>query len=422
MEPATESPSLRLGLRANWPQFALLIVVNVFVGALVGVERAVLPLLAESDFALASRAAILSFIGSFGLAKASANLAAGALSDRLGRKPVLLAGWLIGLPVPILVMVAPSWDWVVLANVLLGLNQGLCWSLTVVMKVDLAGAARRGLAMGLNEAGGYGAVAASAFAAAALAQTFGTRPYPFVLALGFAAAGLVLSALVVRETRPYAHHEAGLQPDLPASKPDFREVFLLTSWRNRVLFAVSQAGLVNNLNDGMAWGLLPLFFAEKGLDLVAVGALAAVYPAVWGLGQLLTGALSDRVGRKGPVVAGMWLQAAAIAGLVIARGEGPWALAMGLLGAGTALVYPTLLAAVSDVARPAWRASAVGVYRLWRDTGYAVGAVLAGVLADLLGVPWAIGGVAALTFLSGLVALVWMRETLPAGSRTLRRC
>ncbi len=417
MDRAGEAPPVRLGLRANWRQFALLVVVNVFVGGLVGVERAVLPVLAETGFGIASRTAILSFIVAFGLAKAAANLLAGGLSDRFSRKPVLIAGWLVGLPVPILIMAAPGWDWVVLANILLGLNQGLCWSLTVIMKVDLTGPARRGLAMGLNEAAGYGAVAGSAFAAAALAEAFGVRFHPFLLALGFALTGLVLSAVLVRETLPYARHEAELQAGSAGRKPGFGQVFLLASWRNRSLFSVSQAGLVNNLNDGMVWGLFPLFFAGRGLDLVTVGGLVAVYPAVWGFGQLVTGGLSDRVGRKGPVVAGMWLQAAAIGGVLVGWGAGPWALAMGLLGLGTALVYPTLLAAVSDIAHPGWRASAVGVYRLWRDTGYAVGAILAGVLADLFGVPWAIGGVAALTFISGLVVAVRMGESLPGKGR-----
>ncbi len=409
--------SLRLGLKANWRQFALLVLVNVFVGGLVGLERAVLPILAEDAFGIGSRTVILSFIVSFGLAKAVANLAAGGLADRLGRKPVLVAGWVIGLPVPLLVMAAPTWDWVVLANILLGINQGLCWSLTVIMKVDLVGPVRRGLAMGLNEAAGYGAVAGAAFAAAALADAFGVRPYPFLLGAGFALAGLVLSFFVVRETRGYARYEAHLRAGPAGPKPGFGQVFWLTSWKNRVLFSVCQAGLVNNLNDGMVWGLFPLLFAAAGLDLVGVGLLAAVYPAVWGVGQLATGALSDRAGRKGPVVIGMWLQAAAIAGVLFGRGFGPWAVAMGLLGLGTALVYPTLLAAVSDVAHPNWRGSAVGVYRLWRDTGYAVGAGLAGVLADAFGMGWAVGGVAALTFLSGLVALVRMRETLPARHR-----
>lgn len=414
MEAAGGGPQsgLSLGLGANWRQFGLLVVVNAFVGGLVGLERAVLPVLAEAEFGLASHAAILAFIVTFGLAKAAANLLAGTLADRVGRKGVLVAGWLLGLPVPLLIMAAPRWEWVVLANVLLGINQGLCWSLTVIMKIDLVGPARRGLAMGLNEAAGYGAVAGAAYAAAVLAEALGLRPYPFMLGLGFALVGLGLSTLLVRETRPFARYEAALHT--PARKWGFGRVFLEASIRNRALSAASQAGLVNNLNDGMAWGLLPLVFAGAGLDLGTVGLLAALYPAVWGLGQLLTGALSDRVGRKGPIVAGMWLQAAAIWAVPLGRDPAVWAAAMVLLGLGTALVYPTLLAAVSDVAHPDWRATAVGVYRLWRDAGYALGALLAGVTADLLGVPAAVLAVGALTFGSGLVVLLRMYETLPA--------
>jgi len=409
-------PGLRLGLGPNGRQFGLLVLINAFVGGLVGLERAVLPVLAEAEFGLASRTAILAFILTFGLAKAVANLAAGALSDRVGRKGVLVAGWAVGLPVPFLVMAAPAWEWVVLANILLGVNQGLCWSLTVIMKIDLVGPDRRGLAMGLNEAAGYGAVAAAAFAAAEVAEALGLRPYPFLLGAGFAVAGLGLSALLVRETRPFAQYEAGLGAGSgePTRKPGFAWVFLQTSFKDRALSAASQAGLVNNLNDGMAWGLLPLVFAAAGLGLGTVGLLAALYPWVWGFGQLLTGALSDRVGRKGPIVTGMWLQAGAIGLISLGRDLLVWGAGMVLLGLGTALVYPTLLAAVSDVAHPDWRASAVGVYRLWRDAGYALGALLAGLVADLFGASTAVVAVGALTFASGLVVLLRMYETLPA--------
>jgi MFS family permease len=414
-----------LGLRANWQQFALLVLVNAFVGGMVGLERAVVPLLAEHDFGLVSRAAILSFIVSFGIVKALANLFAGRTSDRIGRKRILVAGWLVGLPVPFLVMFAPAWGWVVLANVLLGVNQGLCWSTTVIMKIDLVGPARRGLAMGLNEAAGYGAVSLAALASGFLAATYGLRPQPFYLGVAFALAGLLLSAFFVRESHGHARHEARLirQGDATASdaaappgSPSFGQILLRTSWKDPTLFAASQAGLVNNLNDGMAWGLFPLFFAAAGLSVGRIGALAAIYPGVWGVSQLATGALSDHLGRKGMIVAGMWVQAAGIFLILPTQGFAPWALAMVLLGLGTALVYPTLLATIGDVAHPEWRASAVGVYRLWRDGGYAVGALLAGVLADRFGVAWAIAVIGALTFASGIVALARMRETLPTRS------
>jgi MFS family permease len=414
-------PQVRLGLRANLSQFVLLVVVNAFVGGMVGLERSVLPLLAERDFGLASRTAILSFIVSFGVVKALANLFAGRFSDRVGRKRILIAGWLFGLPVPFLIIFAPSWGWVVAANVLLGINQGLCWSTTVIMKIDLVGPERRGLAMGLNEFAGYLAVSLAALAAGYLAATYALRPQPFYLGIAFALIGLFLSVFFVRESHGHARQEAKLldRPGVEgsgnkASAPTFGQILALGSWKERALSAASQAGMVNNLNDGMAWGLFPLFFAAAGLSISEVGLLSAVYPGVWGVAQLFTGALSDRLGRKGMIVAGMWVQAAGIFLLVLIGGWLAWLAAMVLLGLGTALVYPTLIAAVSDVAHPDWRASAVGVYRLWRDGGYALGALLAGILADLFGMSWAIAAVGALTFLSGLVVLVRMYETLPA--------
>ena len=412
-----DTPHIQLGLRANWRQFTLLVLVNAFVGGMVGLERAVVPLLAERDFHLVSKAVILSFIISFGVVKALANLFAGRMSDRIGRKGILVAGWLIGLPAPFLVMLAPSWEWVVFANVLLGINQGLCWSTTVIMKIDLVGSARRGLAMGLNEAAGYMAVSLAALASGYLAAAYALRPQPFYLGVAFALAGLIVSVFFVRETHGHARHESSLLNGtaVPAAdQPSFAQILLLTSWKDRALFSASQAGMVNNLNDGLAWGLFPLFFAAAGLTVAQIGVLAAIYPGVWGIAQLGTGALSDRLGRKGLIVGGMWVQAVAIGLVVLTQGFGPWAGAMVLLGLGTALVYPTLLAAVSDVAHPDWRASAVGVYRLWRDGGYALGALLAGVLADLLGVPWAIAAIALLTFASGVVVLIRMYETLPA--------
>jgi MFS family permease len=403
-----------LGLKANQQQFLLLVVVNAFVGGMVGLERAVLPLLAEHDFGLTSRTAVLSFIVTFGVTKALANLFAGGMSDRIGRKQILIAGWIIGLPVPVLIMVAPSWEWIVAANFLLGINQGLCWSTTVIMKIDLVGPARRGLAMGLNEFAGYVAVSLAALASGYLAATYALRPQPFYLGVVFAVAGLVLSVVFVRDSRGHAEVEASqLRSTRMTPRQSFGQVFSLVSWKDRALFSTSQAGLVNNLNDGMAWGLFPLYFAAAGLAVEQVGLLAAIYPGVWGLAQLGTGALSDQLGRKGMIVGGMWLQAAGIMLVLLGADFPAWALAMGLLGLGTALVYPTLLAAISDVAHPDWRASAVGVYRLWRDGGYAVGALIAGIVADLLGVPWAIAGIAALTFASGLVVLARMYETLP---------
>jgi MFS family permease len=411
---AAEGAPIRLGLRENWHQFALLVLVNAFVGGMVGLERTVVPLLAEDEFGRASATAALSFIVSFGVVKALANLVAGRFSDRVGRKQMLVAGWLVGLPVPLLIMLAPTWEWVVAANVLLGVNQGLCWSTAVIMKIDLVGPARRGLAMGLNEAAGYGALAAAALASGWIAAAYGLRPEPFYLGVGFAVVGLLLSAFAVKETRGHARHEAGLRDARTAAGAgaSFREIFALTSWRDRRLFAASQAGLVNNLNDGMAWGLFPLFFAAGGLDVGEIAALAAVYPGVQGLVQLGTGAWSDRVGRKWLIAGGMWVQAAGIALVVLTEGMAPWLLAAVLLGLGSAMVYPTLLALIGDVAHPEWRASAVGVYRLWRDMGYAFGALLAGVVADLLGLRWAIGTVAALTFASGVVVAVVLAETL----------
>ncbi len=411
----------RLGLRANLGQFVLLVAINALVGGMVGQERTVLPLLATEVFGLQALSSGLIFIVAFGLTKAVTNFAAGALSDRYGRKPVLVAGWLIGLPVPLLLILAPAWEWVVFANVLLGINQGLTWSTTVIMKIDLVGPARRGLAMGLNEAAGYGAVALTAFATGLIADRWGLRPAPFLLGLAYAGLGLGLSTIFVRETRGHARHEAAAHAGRERlhGRLSTRRVFALTSLHEPALSAASQAGLVNNLNDGLAWGLLPIYYATARLGVAEIGTLAAIYPAVWGLGQLVTGALSDRLGRKGLIVGGMLLQAAALALIAAAPGFAPWAAAAALLGAGTAMVYPTLLAVVGDVAHPAWRASAVGVYRLWRDAGFAVGALLAGAIADRLGMAAAIWAVAALTGASGLVVLVRMYETNPSRRRVV---
>lgn len=405
---------IRLGLRANLGQFSLLVGVNALVGGMIGQERTVLPLLAERVFGLEAVTAALTFILAFGAVKAATNFFAGTLSDRVGRKPVLVAGWLIGLPVPLLLMWAPSWGWVIAANVLLGINQGLTWSTTVIMKIDLAGPARRGLAMGLNEAAGYGAVAVTALATGFIASRYGLRPEPFFLGLAYAGLGLGLSVVFARETRAHAHHEARNHVSASADLHhglSTREVFVLTSFKEKALSSVSQAGMVNNLNDGLAWGLFPLYFADFGLTVGRIGVIAALYPAVWGVGQLVTGALSDRIGRKWLIATGMWTQAAAIALIAATHGFWPWAAGAMLLGAGTAMVYPTLLAAIGDVAHPTWRASSVGIYRLWRDGGFAVGALLAGIVADLLGLGAAIWTVAALTAASGAVVAVRMYET-----------
>ena len=396
----------RLGLRANAGQFALLVAVNALVGGMVGQERTVLPLLARDVFGLTGVAAILTFVVAFGVTKALANLAAGSLADRYGRRPVLIEGWLFGLPVPVLLIWAPSWAWIVVANVLLGLNQGFAWSSTVIMKIDLVGPARRGLAMGLNEAAGYGAVAVTALLTGYIASQAGLRPAPFLLGLAYAGLGLGASVLFVGETRGH------LGP--PSTGLPWSTVFSRTTIGDRSLSAASQAGLVNNLNDGMAWGLLPLYYAAHGLSLPEIGVLAAAYPGVWGMAQIGTGALSDRIGRRGLIVAGMLVQAAAIAIIATSTGFAIWLTAAVLLGLGTAMVYPTLLAAVADVAEPAWRGAAVGVYRLWRDLGFAIGAVVAGVIADAFGMPAAIAAVAALTGVSGVVVLARMRETRPA--------
>jgi MFS family permease len=424
----TEPPGSRarpdpvvLGLRANWRQFWLLVLVNAFVGAMVGLERTVLPLLAEQEFGLASKSAALSFIATFGLVKALTNYFAGRLGDRFGRKHVLIAGWLFGAPVPFLVIWAPTWSWIIAANVLLGVNQGLAWSTTVVMKIDLVGPKQRGLAMGLNEFAGYLAVALSALVSGEIGARFGLRPEPFYLGIAFVALGLALSQLFVRDTMAHVRQEApnwrprgdeALSPNAERV-PGGRELFLRVSWRDRALFSASQAGLVNNLNDGLAWGLLPLFFAAAGLSVREIGVLAFAYPASWGIAQLWTGALSDRVGRKWLVVAGMILQSVALLGLVELHGFTSWVMTQVLLGIGTALVYPTLLAVIGDVAAPAWRASAVGIYRLWRDSGYVVGALAAGVLADAFGMSAAIVAVGAVTAASGVLAALRMPETLP---------
>jgi MFS family permease len=402
--------TVRLGLRENLAQFSLLVVINALVGGMVGQERTVLPLLAERTFGLTAVAASSSFVIVFGASKALTNLATGALADRVGRKPILVVGWLVGVPVPLLLMWAPTWGWVLVANVLLGVNQGMTWSTTVVMKIDLVGPERRGFALGLNEAAGYGAVSLAALLSGEIAARHGLRPEPFYLGVAFVALGLGLSTAFVRETRLHVAHETSTSAT-DGTSPRFGAVFAMATWKDSTLSSISQAGLVNNAVDGLAWGILPLLFADAGLSIGRIGVLTALYPGVWCVGQLLTGAWSDAVGRKPLIVAGMLLQAGALGLMATASGFGPWALGSVLIGAGTALVYPTLIAAVGDVAQPSWRATAVGVYRLWRDTGYVVGGLLGGVVADAFDLRAAVWVVAALSALSGVIVLVRMSET-----------
>jgi MFS family permease len=398
-----------LGLLANWRQFALLVLINAFVGGMVGIERTVVPLIGAEEFHLSSTTLIISFIISFGVIKAFANLVSGQLADTWGRKHVLVMGWLFGLPVPFMIMWGPSWEWVVAANVLLGINQGLAWSMTVIMKVDLVGPKSRGLAVGLNEFAGYLTVGVTAFLTGYLAAEYGLRPAPIYLGVGYALLGAVLSIVLVRDTREHVRLEIGDHPR-QSSPIGFWEVFTLTSFRDRNLFAASQAGLVNNLNDGMSWGIFPLFFAAFGLGIERIGILKAVYPVTWGVLQIATGPLSDRWGRKGLIVGGMWVQAAGLFLTALTRDFEYWLVGSLLLGIGTAMVYPSLIAAVSDASHPTWRARSLSVYRFWRDLGYAIGALSAGIIADLFGLSWAIGTIAGLTFVSGIIVAVVMRE------------
>jgi MFS family permease len=412
MDSSGLSPTLpKLGLRENAHQFFLLVLVNAFVGAMIGLERSILPELAEKEFFLAAKSAILSFIVVFGFTKALMNYFAGRLSDKFGRKHVLVMGWLFAIPVPFLLMWAPSWSWILIANVFLGISQGLTWSTTVIMKIDLVGSKQRGLAMGLNEFAGYFAVAGSALFTGLIASHYGVRPEPFYLGILYVVFGLLISFFFVKETR---HHvQAEINSAVPMQGLNQKEIFLKTSFLDRNLSSVTQAGFVNNLNDGMAWGLFPILFASVGLGLREIGWLAAIYPASWGILQLFTGHLSDKVGRKWLIVWGMWIQAVGIA--VTIQFLNPVGFFVGalLLGAGTAMVYPTLLAAIGDVAHPSWRASSVGVYRLWRDSGYAIGALVSGVIADSFGLSSAIWFVAFITFLSGVVTAIRQSETLP---------
>jgi MFS family permease len=410
----SEDPSVRLGLKENWRQFALLILINAFVGGMVGIERTVVPLIGSEEFGITSTTLVVSFIVSFGVIKALANLVSGQLADTWGRKHVLVLGWLVGLPVPFMIIWAPSWRWIIAANALLGINQGLAWSMTVIMKVDLVGPKSRGLAVGLNEFAGYLAVGVTAFLTGYLASRYGLRPVPIYLGIGYAILGSLLSIMLVRDTRGHVRLEAAAHSQQSTSM-SFRQVFALTSFGDRNLFAASQAGLVYNLNDGMSWGIFPLFFASFGLGIERIGILKAVYPATWGILQIVTGPLSDRWGRKGLIVAGMWIQSAGLFLTAATREFEWWLVGSLLLGAGTAMVYPSLIAAVSDASHPTWRARSLSVYRFWRDLGYAIGALSAGIIADIFGMAWAIGSIATLTFLSGAIVALVMREKMRSG-------
>ncbi|MBV7532502.1 MFS transporter [Chitinophaga sp. sic0106] len=406
---------IQLGLKENWQQFTLLVLVNMMVGGMVGLERTVVPLIGTEEFGIGADIVVFSFIIAFGVVKAFTNLVSGVLADRYTRKRVLVLGWLFGLPVPFILAWGPTWAWIIGANVLLGISQGLAWSMTVNMKIDLVGPKKRGLAMGLNEAAGYGAVGLTALFTGYVAAAYGLRPQPFYIGIAYTIIGLLLSIFVIRDTRAFAALESATvtTPGEETHKPDLLWVFKETSLKNRNLFAVSQAGLINNLNDGMSWGVFPLLFISMGVGLDGVGWIKAIYPVVWGVGQIITGPLADRFGRKPLIVWGMMVQ---VLGHVVIGFEwfSPFVSGMAgsvLLGAGTAMVYPALLAAVSDAAHPAWRASSLGVYRFWRDMGYAVGALMAGVVASVFGLIWAVHIAGLLTFLSGIAVWLIMKET-----------
>jgi MFS family permease len=407
---------IKLGLRQNSQQFLILVLVNAFVGAMIGLEQTVVPLIGKNEFGIESNAIIVSFIASFGAVKAILNLYAGNLSDRWGRKNVLVLGWLFGIPVPFILLFAPDWNWIIFANVLLGINQGLAWSMTVNMKIDLVGKERRGLALGLNEFAGYVSVAVVGFATGYLAATYGLKPYPFYLGIVFAILGLVISWAIVKDTRKFTDLEIKDDLVLTGSAKDkpnlnFKQVFLETSWKNRTLLSVSQAGLINNLIFGVTWGLFTLYFASFAIGISEIGFLKALHPGIWGVLQLVTGSLSDKVGRKVLIYPGMIVQGIGIWIVLYSNFIFGWIVGMSLLGLGTALVYPTLLAAISDVAHPRWRATSLGVYRFWRDLGFVFGAIGIGYIADLYGLNIAIQLVAFLAVGSGIFVMVAMRET-----------
>lgn len=409
---------IKLGLKENWQQFSLLVLVNCFVGGMVGLERTIVPLVGTEEFKIGSDLVIFSFIIAFGVVKAFTNLISGVLADKYTRKKVLILGWIMGLPVPFMLAWGPTWSWIITANVLLGISQGLAWSMTVNMKIDLVGPKKRGLAMGLNEAAGYGTVGLTALLTGYIASRYGLRPQPFYIGIFYSITGLLISIFVIKDTRKYAQLEssqiAKTTSGEHAHKPDLLWVFKETSLKNKNLFAVSQAGLINNLNDGMSWGVFPLLFISAGVTLEGVGWIKAVYPVVWGAGQIITGPIADRIGRKPLIVWGMIIQALGhvVIGLRFLPPLPSGLTGSILLGIGTAMVYPALLAAVSDAAHPSWRASSLGVYRFWRDIGYAVGALMAGIVSSLLGMIWAVHVAGLVTFLSGIVVWIRMKETI----------
>lgn len=406
---------IRLGLKENWQQFTLLVLVNMMVEGMVGLERTVVPLVGMEEFHIKSDVVVFSFIIAFGVVKAFTNLISGVLADKYTRKKVLIWGWLFGLPVPFILAFAPSWNWILFANVLLGISQGLAWSMTVNMKIDLVGKKNRGLAMGLNEAAGYGAVGLTALLTGYLASYYGLRPQPFYIGIAYTIVGLLLSIFVVRDTRKFAQLEAiQVSTDETAHKPNLWWVFKETSFKNKNLFSVSQAGMINNLNDGMSWGVFPLLFMSMGVGLEGIGWIKAIYPVVWGLGQIVTGPLADKIGRKPLIVWGMLVQ---VLGHIIIGFEWFEPLTSGLIGSiflgiGTAMVYPALLAAVSDTANPTWRASSLGVYRFWRDMGYAIGALMAGIVGSFFGLEWAVHIAGFITLISGIIVWIRMKETI----------
>ncbi|MGQ8869547.1 MFS transporter [Myroides sp. TSA_177.3] len=407
--------AIQLGLKENWKQFTLLVVVNMMVGGMVGLERTVVPLVGTEEFHIQSDVVVFSFIMAFGVVKAFTNLISGVLADQYTRKKVLVLGWLIGVPVPFLLAYGPSWDWILFANILLGISQGLAWSMTVNMKIDLVGSKSRGLAMGLNEAAGYGAVGLTALITGIIASRYGLRPAPFYLGIAYTLIGLLLSIFVVRDTRQFAQLEAKQHNQTAKegiAKPNLWWVFKETTYKDKNLFSISQAGLINNLNDGMSWGVFPLLFISMGVGLEGVGWIKAVYPVVWGVGQIVTGPLTDKWGRKPLIVWGMFIQVLGhlVIGSAVFNPLTAGLIGSILLGIGTAMVYPALLAAVSDVAHPNWRASSLGVYRFWRDMGYAIGALMAGIVGNYFGLMWAVHIAGALTFVSGIVVWIRMKE------------
>jgi MFS family permease len=403
-------PGVQLGLKENWRQFTLLVIVNAFVGGMVGLERSILPQIAEQEFNIAGRTAILSFIVVFGITKALVNYFTGALANKLGRKNLLIIGWLIGIPVPFILMFAPGWNWIVAANVLLGINQGLTWSSTVVMKIDLVGDKQRGLAMGLNEFAGYIAVATVAFTTGWIASEYGLRPYPFYLGIALAIAGLLTSWIWIKDTRHHVLHEASA-----STVPRLKKIFWETTWKNKTLGSVTQAGLINNLNDGMVWGLFPLLLLAKDFSIGKIAIITAIYPAVWGFGQLFTGKMADHFCKKDLLFWGMLLQGITLVTLLFAQTMVHYIILASLLGWGTAMVYPTFLATVAENTHPADRPQSLGVFRFWRDMGYAIGAILTGIIADTLGMNASVLLIGLITMLSALIILYRMRCNKPAG-------